>query len=189
MFEEGIGSARQRIPLARRNTRKRIGLDDAKTVTLSFADAWIISQLQDVEDEINEQLAEMVVLRETGRACGLAAAIAQIASDPSSTIPMVGASGAVAGVMGAYLLLFPRARILTLIPIFIFFTTVELPAYIIIGYWALLQFLNASLMSGGDMLRGGGVAYFAHIGGFCSGMLLLVLLGGKSGTSDRRRYR
>ena len=122
-------------------------------------------------------------------ACGLAAAIAQIASDPSSTIPMVGASGAVAGVMGAYLLLFPRARILTLIPIFIFFTTVELPAYIIIGYWALLQFLNASLMSGGDMLRGGGVAYFAHIGGFCSGMLLLVLLGGKSGISRRSHYR
>jgi rhomboid family protein len=119
-------------------------------------------------------------------ACGLAAAVAQVASNPFSTIPMVGASGAVAGVMGAYLLLFPRARILTLIPIFIFFTTVEIPAYIIIGYWALIQFLNASLMQGGDMLRGGGVAYFAHIGGFCSGMLLLVLMGGKSRTASRR---
>ena len=110
--------------------------------------------------------------------CGLAAAVAQIVSDPGATIPMVGASGAVAGVMGAYLLLFPRARVLTLIPIFIFFTTVELPAFVIIGYWALLQFLNASLLQGGEMLRGGGVAYFAHIGGFTAGMIMLLLLGG-----------
>jgi membrane associated rhomboid family serine protease len=117
--------------------------------------------------------------------CGLVAAMTQVLSDPASTIPMVGASGAVAGVMGAYLLLFPRARILTLIPIFIFFTTVELPAFVIIGYWALLQFLNASLLQGGEMLRGGGVAYFAHIGGFASGMLLLVLLGGRPGRRRR----
>jgi membrane associated rhomboid family serine protease len=117
--------------------------------------------------------------------CGLAAAVAQLLSDPASSIPMVGASGAVAGVMGAYLLLFPRARVLTLIPIFIFFTTVELPAFVIIGYWALLQFLNASLLQGGEMLRGGGVAYFAHIGGFTAGMVLLFLLGGRP--KQRRR--
>lgn len=110
---------------------------------------------------------------------GCAAAVVQLLSDPASTIPMVGASGAVAGVLGAYLLLFPHNRILTLIPIFIFFTTVELPAWLIIGYWALLQFLNASLMEGGGMLRGGGVAYFAHIGGFVAGMALVMLMGGR----------
>ena len=108
-------------------------------------------------------------------ACGVAAAAAQVLSDPSSTIPMVGASGAVAGILGAYLILFPRARIVTLVPIFIFFTTIELPAFVIIGYWALLQFLNASLLGGGEMLRGGGVAYFAHIGGFIAGILLILL--------------
>jgi membrane associated rhomboid family serine protease len=118
--------------------------------------------------------------------CGFFAAVVQVLSDPTSTIPMVGASGAVAGVLGAYLLLFPHNRILTLIPIFIFFTTVELPAWLIIGYWALLQFLNASLLKGGGMLRGGGVAYFAHIGGFVAGMVLITLM---EGGKQRRRGR
>ncbi len=118
--------------------------------------------------------------------CGLAAAIAQVMSAPLSTVPMVGASGAVAGVLGAYLLLFPRNRVLTLIPIFIFFTTVEVPAWLIIGYWALLQFLNASLLEGGSMLRGGGVAYFAHIGGFVAGMILIMLMMDTRHRSRRR---
>jgi len=119
--------------------------------------------------------------------CGTAAAFAQVLSNPASTVPMVGASGAVAGVLGAYLLLFPRERVLTLIPIFIFFTTVELPAYLIIGYWALLQFLNAYLLGGGELLRGDGVAYFAHVGGFAAGMLLILLLGGRGAGSRTRR--
>jgi rhomboid family protein len=120
-------------------------------------------------------------------ACGTAAAFAQVLSNPGSTIPMVGASGAVAGVLGAYLLLFPRDRILTLIPIFIFFTTVELPAYLIIGYWALLQFLSAYLLRDGGMLQGGGVAYFAHVGGFAAGVLLILLAGGRRGRRQLRR--
>ncbi len=109
-------------------------------------------------------------------ACGAAAAAAQIFSNPHSTIPMVGASGAIAGVLGAYLILFPRARVLTLVPIFIIFTTVELPAYLIIGYWALIQFINAYWLGGGEMLRGGGVAYFAHVGGFTAGIVLTLLM-------------
>lgn len=120
--------------------------------------------------------------------CGLAAALAQILSNPYSTVPMVGASGAVAGIMGAYILLFPGARVLTLIPIFIFFTTVELPAFIIIGYWALIQFLNASLLQGGGMLRGGGVAYYAHIGGFIAGIVLILIFGGTP-VGGKVRYR
>lgn len=82
--------------------------------------------------------------------CGAVAALAQVASAPGSDIPMVGASGAVAGVMGAYLLLFPHARILTLVPIIFFFTFIEVPAFIIIGWWVLIQFLNANWLGGGN---------------------------------------
>ena len=119
-------------------------------------------------------------------ACGVIAALAQVLSAPASTIPMVGASGAVAGVMGGYLLLFPHARVLTLLPIFIFFTTIEVPAFIIIGYWAFIQFANAYWLGGGEMLRGGGVAYFAHMGGFVSGIILILLLGGKGAVRGRQ---
>jgi membrane associated rhomboid family serine protease len=117
--------------------------------------------------------------------CGIAAAVAQYLSAPLSSIPMVGASGAVAGVMGAYLLLFPHARILTLLPIFVFFTFIEVPAYLIIGYWALLQFISAEWINSGASK--GGIAYFAHIGGFVAGILLLFLLSGKSRTGWRNR--
>jgi membrane associated rhomboid family serine protease len=120
-------------------------------------------------------------------ACGTAAAAAQIFSDPHSTIPMVGASGAIAGVLGAYLVLFPRARVLTLVPIFIIFTTVELPAYLIIGYWALIQFINAYWLGGGEMLRGGGVAYFAHVGGFTAGIVLIIFMLGRGEWGRSRR--
>ncbi len=118
-------------------------------------------------------------------ACGLVAAITQALSDPTSTIPMVGASGAVAGILGAYLILFPRARILTLMPIFIIFFTIEVPAFLIIGYWALIQFANAYLLGGGEMGQGG-VAYFAHVGGFAAGIALIMLLGGKAAGRRRR---
>ncbi len=119
-------------------------------------------------------------------ACGIAAAITQALSDPASTIPMVGASGAVAGILGAYLILFPRARILTLMPIFIIFFTIEVPAFLIIGYWALIQFANAYWLGGGEMGHGG-VAYFAHVGGFSAGLILILLLGGKAAGGRRRR--
>jgi membrane associated rhomboid family serine protease len=107
--------------------------------------------------------------------CGAAAVIAQVLSDPSSPVPMVGASGAVAGILGAYLILYPRARILTLVPVFIIFFTIEVPAFFIIGYWALIQLANAYLLGGGEMLRQGGVAYFAHLGGFGAGVMLILL--------------
>lgn len=115
--------------------------------------------------------------------CGIAAAAAQFISAPASTVPMIGASGAVAGVMGAYLVLYPHARILTLLPIFFFFTFIEVPAYLIIGYWALLQFISANWLDAGSAK--GGIAYFAHIGGFVAGILLLFLFGG-TGLRDRR---
>lgn len=108
--------------------------------------------------------------------CGIAAAASQTIISPDSRVPMIGASGAIAGVMGAYLVKFPHARVVTLIPILIFFTTMEVPAIIILAYWFILQ-LFSGLGSIGDMhLARGGVAFFAHVGGFVAGMLLMKIL-------------
>lgn len=113
--------------------------------------------------------------------CGAAGAIAQIIPDPRSLVPVIGASGAVAGVMGAYLLEFPRARVLTLIWILFFIRLIWLPAFLIIIYWIALQ-IFFQLGSGG---QGSGVAYMAHIGGFAAGLVffrLFLLFGGRRTT-------
>jgi membrane associated rhomboid family serine protease len=104
---------------------------------------------------------------------GLAALGLQIITDPDSTIPTVGASGAIAAVLGAYAILYPRARVITVIFIIIFFTVVQLPALVVLGFWFLLQLLPAFSEPIGD--SGGGIAYFAHIGGFVFGMLVIKL--------------
>ena len=100
---------------------------------------------------------------------GLAAAFGQIVTNPDSIIPMVGASGAISGVMGAYLILYPRVRVYVLLPIFIFFTSIALPAWMMLGYWFLIQ-LASGLLSAGEM---GGVAFWAHVGGFIAGVMLI----------------
>ena len=120
-------------------------------------------------------------------ACGMAGAAGQVLSAPQSSIPMIGASGAVAGVMGAYLILYPHARILTLLPIFFFFTFIEVPAFLIIGYWVLLQFISATWINSGEQAQGG-IAYFAHLGGFFGGIGLLLLLGGWPTAKRRDRF-
>ncbi len=110
---------------------------------------------------------------------GLSAAVAQVVAEPDSVLPMVGASGAVAGVMGAYLVLYPRARVLTLLPIFYFVRLVEIPAFFFLGIWILMQLVNAPL--------GGGTAWFAHIGGFAFGAAVaLFFLRGKAPVARRR---
>jgi membrane associated rhomboid family serine protease len=101
--------------------------------------------------------------------CGLAAAALQVAAAPHSAVPMVGASGAISGVMGAYLVLYPRVRVFTVIPLGFFIQTVALPAWVMLIYWAFLQ-LAGGLTSGE---AGGGVAFWAHVGGFLSGVLLV----------------
>jgi len=106
--------------------------------------------------------------------CGIAAAGAQMVISPSSIVPMVGASGAISGVLGAYLLLYPRVRVHTLLFLGFYVTTVALPAYIMLGYWAVLQLLGG-LVSLSGVERGGGVAFFAHIGGFVAGLILIRL--------------
>jgi membrane associated rhomboid family serine protease len=108
--------------------------------------------------------------------CGVVASIAQIAVNPSSSIPSLGASGAIAGVLAAYLVLFPLARVRTIIFIFIFFTIVTLPSIILIGLWFLLQFFDGVAALSQAQQSMGGVAYFAHVGGFVTGLLITLLL-------------
>ena len=108
--------------------------------------------------------------------CGVAAGLVHAFLNPLSRVPTIGASGAIAGVMGAYLLKFPHSRIHTLIPIFIFFTTVDIPAFLILIYWFLIQAFSGVGQIGYSHLSRGGVAWFAHIGGFLAGMVLILLL-------------
>jgi membrane associated rhomboid family serine protease len=111
--------------------------------------------------------------------CGLLATLAHAVFSPASRLPAIGASGAIAGVLGAYLILFPHARVMTLLPIFVFITVRELPAIVILGLWFVLQlFSGVGSLGVRDAQDMGGVAYFAHIGGFVSGMLLIALFGG-----------
>ncbi len=104
--------------------------------------------------------------------CGIAAAFAQIVTDPSSPIPMVGASGAIGGVMGAYALLYPRAHVHTLIFLGFYVTTIAVPAMFMLGYWFLIQLVGGLPGLGST---GGGVAFWAHIGGFVAGLVLVNL--------------
>lgn len=106
--------------------------------------------------------------------CGLAAGIIQVFANLGSNLPTLGASGAIAGVMGAYLLKFPRTRIVTLIPIVFFITTAEIPAWLMLIYWFAIQlFSGVGSLAASDYASAGGVAWFAHIGGFLAGMLLI----------------
>ncbi|MEW6427060.1 MAG: rhomboid family intramembrane serine protease [Thermodesulfobacteriota bacterium] len=118
--------------------------------------------------------------------CGVAAVAFQGMVHPGATVPMVGASGAISGVLGAYLLSFPRARILTLVPLFIFFYMIEVPAFIYLILWFVMQFLQGSANLAGGM-EGGGVAWWAHVGGFIAGMILLPVLGGRPRPRSRGR--
>lgn len=114
-------------------------------------------------------------------ASGVAAAAVHVMMNLGSPVPTVGASGAIAGVMGAFLLLYPRARIITLIFVFIFITTVELPASLLLIYWFVLQFFSGLLsIESYSGASHGGVAWFAHIGGFLAGMLFLSLFYNRS---------
>ena len=117
--------------------------------------------------------------------CGIAAGLVQVMASPGSRIPTVGASGAIAGVMGAYLIKFPHSRILTLVPIFIFFTTMEIPAVFMLLYWFVIQLFSGVGSIGSSSVSHGGVAWFAHIGGFLTGMILIKVMG----TKDRYRNR
>lgn len=101
--------------------------------------------------------------------CGVAAALAQAAPELGSTIPMIGASGAVSGVLGAYVLLYPHARVLVVVPLLVVFYRLRLPAFVVLGIWFAGQLLNSLAVPE----AGGGIAFRAHIGGFVAGLLLI----------------
>ncbi len=104
--------------------------------------------------------------------CGVVACYVHYLTGPRSGVPVVGASGAIAGVMGGYLILFPRARIVTLVPIFIFLQIITVPAVFFLAFWFLLQLLNGTVASAASF--GGGVAWWAHVGGFTAGALMTL---------------
>jgi len=105
--------------------------------------------------------------------CGFAASIAHMALCRDSTIPVIGASGAIAGVMGAYFIMYPFSRIVTLIPVLIFIHVIELPAFVYLGFWFLTQFFSGAMSLTGAANCVGGVAFWTHVGGFVMGVILL----------------
>ena len=137
---------------------------------------WIFGD--NVEDRVGHMRFVLLYL-----CCGLAGSLAHLVSNSSSTIPTVGASGAIAGVLGAYLITYPRAKVLTLIPLFFFITTVEIPAYLFLFGWFAYQFFFGVVSLGPEGQMGGGVAWFAHIGGFLAGVPLM--LWARSGRPER----
>ncbi len=116
--------------------------------------------------------------------CGFAASITHIFLNFGSDVPSVGASGAIAGVMGAYFLLYPRARVLTLVPFLVFFT-VWLPAWVVLGYWFLTQFVSGATTIAFSSQTGGGIAFWAHVGGFVAGIVMIKLFPQRA---HRERY-
>jgi len=111
--------------------------------------------------------------------CGLVAALAQGFADMTSTVPMIGASGAISGVLGAYIVLYPRANVLVALPLLIVFYTMRVPAWVVLGMWFVAQLLSSL-----SAQQGAGVAFGAHVGGFVAGALLIRLF-----ARDRRAYR
>ena len=129
---------------------------------------WIFSD--NVEDRLGHLRFLLLYL-----GSGVAAALTQILLSPRSSIPMVGASGAIAGILGAYFLLFPSARIVTLVPLGLLWQQMELPAFVFLGLWFLLQWVYG-ITTVGQVADVGGVAFWAHIGGFIGGMVGIILL-------------
>lgn len=117
--------------------------------------------------------------------CGLASGLAHLTLNLGSPIPIVGASGAIAGVMGAYLVLFPHSKVLTLVPLFFIPLFFEIPAFFLLGVWFVIQLLNAATTSGGVS----GVAWWAHVGGFIAGISLLKVFGVRATETATNRYR
>jgi len=106
--------------------------------------------------------------------CGIVAGLGQVAVEPLARIPIIGASGAIAGVMGAYIVLFPRSRVLTLVPLLIFWDIIELPAILVLGFWFLSQLINAGAIATTASV-GGGVAFAAHVAGFVAGVVAVFV--------------
>jgi membrane associated rhomboid family serine protease len=130
---------------------------------------WIFGN--NVEDRLGRPLFLLFYL-----AGGIAAALTQVAIDPTSTLPVIGASGAIAATLGAYIVLFPRARILSLVFLGFFYQLIEVPALLVLGFWFVLQLIDGIASLGLSSATEGGVAFFAHIGGFVAGLLIALAI-------------
>ena len=119
--------------------------------------------------------------------CGIAAALFQVVADAASIVPMVGASGAISGVMGAYLVLYPRVRVFTLVPLGFIITRMALPAWAMLLYWAFLQLASGVLAAGAESGTGG-VAFWAHIGGFVAGVILVKVFQRPDHVTEHRSH-
>ena len=110
--------------------------------------------------------------------CGVVAGLAHVFMNPASTVPTIGASGAIAGVMGAYFVLYPHSRILALLPLFVFWEVIEVPAIFFLGIWFVMQFFSGvgSIAMGASRATSGGVAFWAHVAGFLAGMATVFVL-------------
>jgi membrane associated rhomboid family serine protease len=132
---------------------------------------WFLAIFGDnIEDHVGHFLYLLFYLL-----CGVAAALTDIAISPTSGIPTIGASGAIAGVMGAYILLYPKARVQTLVVLIVFFTFWWLPSWVFLGYWFLIQFVATTVVASNTHHQTGGVAFAAHVGGFVAGLVLIKL--------------
>ncbi|HLZ10650.1 MAG TPA: rhomboid family intramembrane serine protease, partial [Chloroflexota bacterium] len=130
---------------------------------------WIFGD--NVEDRLGHSVYLLFYL-----VCGLIANLAQVIVDPTSTLPALGASGAIAGVLGAYAITFPGARVSVLFPLLFFFWIIDVPALLMIGVWFVTQFFNGVAALAVTGIGGGGVAWWAHVGGFVAGIVLMLAL-------------
>jgi membrane associated rhomboid family serine protease len=103
--------------------------------------------------------------------CGVVAALGHVAMDPTSILPTIGASGAIAGVMGGYFVLYPQSRVLTLVPLFVYVEIIELPAVVLLGFWFIMQLFSAGTIAVTANASSGGIAFVAHVAGFVAGLL------------------
>ncbi len=143
---------------------------------------WIFGD--NIEDRLGHVLYLFFYL-----ACGVIATLTHGLMNPQSHLPSIGASGAIAGVLGAYLVLFPSARVMTFIPIGVYLAMRELPALLVLGFWFVMQlFVGVASLHNVSTQEMGGVAYFAHIGGFVAGIVLVLMLGGRRAESSPPKF-
>jgi len=116
--------------------------------------------------------------------CGIVAALGHVAMDPTSILPTIGASGAIAGVMGGYFVLYPQSRVLTLVPLFVYVEIIELPAVVLLGFWFIMQLFNAGAIAVTANASSGGIAFVAHVAGFVAGLLGVFVLRKRERSSE-----
>jgi membrane associated rhomboid family serine protease len=192
LYEQSLGSAAERLIYTYGLVPRRFGGDVVAGVTplvtsMFLHGGWMhlignMLYLHIFGDNVEDRVGHLRFLL-LYFVCGAIAGIAQVTTNPGSAMPMVGASGAIAGVTGAYFVFFPRARIVTLVPVFVFLQLIEIPAVFFLLFWFAYQLMLGIGSYGRDV---GGVAFWAHIGGFLAGMVLAPILAALRPREDPR---